>query len=194
MALFNEEEEAAFYSQDSDRAMAIMYGTMLENRLTDLIFLYLRPDKKVRNELFHPSGALGNFGVKIRLAYMMGILLPIPYSDLLIINKIRNAFAHKLGVTDFNKVPIDTWINDIEQIKALRKEVAGHAGSTDKFGRVFHIVLSQKLSDSRGAYQEAVRLLMHYLTMACNKLIELGKLADERRTGPLATGPPETPS
>jgi hypothetical protein len=48
------------------------------------------------------NGVLGTFSAKIRMAYALGLLLNEVYYDLLIINGIRNAFAHSLHEVYFD--------------------------------------------------------------------------------------------
>jgi DNA-binding MltR family transcriptional regulator len=102
----SEDERTAFYDQSSERSMAIVLSSIVENRLTELLQLLMRRDKSLDNEMFNPTGPLGPFGTKIRLAYMLRIASPETYKDLVIINKIRNKFAHDLSVTTFENQQI----------------------------------------------------------------------------------------
>jgi DNA-binding MltR family transcriptional regulator len=107
---FDNEDEIAFYDRHPHRTMAIALPVIIENHLTAILRKIMRPDTAVANELFQPSGPLGNFGAKIRLGYMLGLLAPATYKDLLTINKIRNEFAHRLTVKTFDDPPILGWI------------------------------------------------------------------------------------
>jgi DNA-binding MltR family transcriptional regulator len=95
-------EEAAFYEQGSDRAVAVVCTAIVENRLTDLIAAAMRDDTEVFKELFRASGPLGSLASKIRLAYLMRLLHGDIYRDLLIVTKIRNDFAHSVKITSFD--------------------------------------------------------------------------------------------
>jgi hypothetical protein len=65
------------------------------------------------------NGILGTFSNKIRVAYALGLLPPEAYADLLIINDIRNAFAHSLHRNvDFNNDHIK---DDCAKLEYLRK-------------------------------------------------------------------------
>jgi hypothetical protein len=92
--LENESEELAFYDHDSNRAVGVVWPAIVENRLTDALKAYLRPDDRVFGDLFRPDGALGTFGSKIRLGYMLGLYEEDLKDDLVQLTKIRNAFAH----------------------------------------------------------------------------------------------------
>jgi DNA-binding MltR family transcriptional regulator len=91
----SKDEEVAFYTHDSNRAVAVVWAAIIENRLTDVIKTAIRKDEKIASELFDPGGPLGNFGTKIRVAFMLGLVNRNVTDNLLIINKIRNKFAHR---------------------------------------------------------------------------------------------------
>jgi DNA-binding MltR family transcriptional regulator len=59
---------------------------------------FIRLTNAEEKRLFDGSqnAMLGTFSSKIRIAYAVGLLLSEIYTDLLIINDIRNAFAHSL--------------------------------------------------------------------------------------------------
>jgi hypothetical protein len=162
---FNDDETDAFYAHNSDRTMAIMYGIMLENRLTDIIKLGLHGDTAVRNELFQPSGALGNFAVKIRLAYVLGLLTREYYEDFINISKIRNGFAHKINVKSFHDQEIENLINKLSMVRILRATVdeAASKAHEDRFSRALHFALGENLKTPRLRYQECIRMYIHWL-------------------------------
>jgi hypothetical protein len=56
---------------DSDRVAAILGGAMLEDSLRKTLEHRLRPDKGMNDKLFKISGALGNLGPKIDVAYQL---------------------------------------------------------------------------------------------------------------------------
>jgi Mannitol repressor len=107
---------------DSERAVAIVVGSMIENRLERALLAKFRRDKKIEERMFQPSGPLGPFSVKIDLAFLIGMITPEAHKDLLIVKNIRNAFAHNLGIQNFrsqsiadnarNLKMIDTWIEE----------------------------------------------------------------------------------
>ena len=66
-------EETAFYNHDSNRAVAVVWPAIVENRLTDALRAAIRADKKVADELFRPDAPLGTFGSKVKLGYMLGL-------------------------------------------------------------------------------------------------------------------------
>lgn len=132
--LKDQDELDAYYMADPvhPRAAGIMWPIIVERRIDRLFELALRPDEKVRNELFRPSGALGNYGVKVQLAYLLGWIGEDIYRDLMTISKIRNRFAHCIEVKDFSDQRIGAWLNNLrgssllpEMLEKARKEAQG---------------------------------------------------------------------
>lgn len=113
----------------SDRAIAIIGAVLIDNGLRALISAHLRTDQAVDNELFQPTGPLGSLGPKARLAYMMSLVEKHAYDDILLVEHIRNRFAHRLDCNTFDHALI---------AKQIRKF------STDKISR---IALKPKYAD-----------------------------------------------
>jgi len=150
------------------RAAGIMWPLIVERRVTALFDLAIRPDEQVKNQLFQPSGALGSYGVKIQLAYLLGWLPKETYDDLVTISKIRNRFAHVIEVKDFSDQKIAAWLQNLqgsrrlpEMIEQLRKE--GHSGHLYTLERIaeeplsnFQFCISQMLYhlDRLGAHMK----------------------------------------
>jgi len=91
---------------DSDRAAALIGASMVENRLQETILAKVSHVPRVKERLFTSSGPLGSFGVKIDLAYMLGLLTKSAYNDLMIVKNIRNDFAHNLNIKNFQSQKI----------------------------------------------------------------------------------------
>src|SRR5215207_10013598 len=87
--------------KDSDRAAGLVAAAIVEQRLEEAIQFWMVADSAVQQSLFRPSGALGAFGVKIDLAYLMGVISSAGRSDLIILKSIRNDFAHRLELDSF---------------------------------------------------------------------------------------------
>jgi hypothetical protein len=87
---------------DSERAIAIVIGSMIETRLQRAIVARFRRNQALESSLFRPSGPLGTFSTKIDLACLMGLLSDEGHRDLKILKDIRNSFAHDLSIRDFS--------------------------------------------------------------------------------------------
>lgn len=89
-------------SLTSHRATAIVAASFVEEHLTTLLKSRLVSDKKTMDELFRPDGAIGSFGVKIKIGYLSGLYSKASMNELIIINKIRNKFAHDIDTACFD--------------------------------------------------------------------------------------------
>lgn len=117
-------EIEAFYEALRDRDRAIVLSAISENHLTSLVQLLMRRNEKdISRQLFNPSGPLGPFGTKIRVAYMLRILPPDVYKDLMIVSKIRNKFAHDLSIKSFDDQRITNWIKSMYHYKVFLSSV-----------------------------------------------------------------------
>jgi hypothetical protein len=146
-SLENEAEELAFYNHDSNRAVAVVWPAIVENRLTDALKAYMRPDESVSKELFRPEGALGTFGQKVKLAYMLGLYEEDLKNDLVLLTKIRNAFAHRVEITDFDTSPIRDFMDRMTTLK-VHRELLEHErkeNPQDGPGKARLLVLSNEL-------------------------------------------------
>lgn len=169
--LENKQEEIAFYEHDSHRAVAIAWAAIVENRLTAALKGAMRDNKKISDELFAPNGALGSFGVKIRLAYMLGIIHDDVMNDLSMVNKIRNEFAHKVEIIDFDMQPIRDYLNNlnvikvhVELLKRLKEE------QEDVF------ILQNELAENRSRYHLTIRFLTFKLVEIEKAILDSGRI------------------
>lgn len=88
------------FQNESDRAAAIVGAAVLYDQLKQIITHFLVDDPKEVKALFSPSGALGAFGDRISLAYLLNLISKTQRDDLKIIAWVRNRFAHRLyGLT-----------------------------------------------------------------------------------------------
>jgi len=107
-------------SESSHRAVAIVGGAFVENHLTTLLQTRLRRDEKLIPEMFRSAGPLGPFGTKINFGYLMGLYSQEAQRELATIKDIRNAFAHRLTLGDFDSSPAKEWCSNLklwEQVK-----------------------------------------------------------------------------
>jgi hypothetical protein len=163
--LENPVEESEFYNHDSNRAVAVVWPAIVENRLTDALRAYMRPDDVVAKELFRPEGALGTFGQKIRLAYMLGLYEKDLKDDLIYLSKIRNAFAHRVDISSFETPPIRDYMDKMIILKVHRDLLAKLKKETNSESeaktRLF--ILSNELIDYRNSFHLCIRFIIHKL-------------------------------
>jgi hypothetical protein len=124
--LDQQDEIDAYYLADPahPRAAGILWPILIDRRVDKLFDAALRPDKTVRNDLLQSNGPLGNYAVKIRLAYLLGWLGKDLFDDLIAIGKIRNRFAHAMEARDFSDQQISTWLKGMTSYSFIAKILA----------------------------------------------------------------------
>lgn len=172
----------AYYLNDPahPRAAGVMWPTLVERRIDQLFEIGFRPDKIVYNELFQPSGALGNYAVKVRLAYMLGWFQKDFYEDLLLISKIRNRFAHEIEVKDFSENRIFAWLSNmksyqllpgmLEHAKKRARDERGKPKPPKKSGEPrqvsaagYYLILKHTYDDPQSAFRFCIDMMLHQL-------------------------------
>jgi DNA-binding MltR family transcriptional regulator len=98
----------AAYSDESDRAAALLIASFLESGLSDGLKRSLVEDDSV-TRLFQAYGPLATLSGKIDIAFAVGLLTTEIKADLHLIRKIRNHFAHHPDLTDFTEAPVRDW-------------------------------------------------------------------------------------
>ena len=88
-------------ASSDDHTVAIIAGTIVEARLRQAIEKVIVRDAEIEKEMFRPSGPLGDFAAKIRLAFLLGIISKEGYDNLDILKTVRNRFAHWVEVENF---------------------------------------------------------------------------------------------
>lgn len=99
---------------ESDRAAAILGAAFLDALLEECITNFLVDDIKEVQRIFGPEQPLGSFGSRITIAFCLGLISRDEKSDLRIIQKIRNKFAHELPGISFEERRIS------DQCRALK--------------------------------------------------------------------------
>ncbi len=141
-----------------DRATAVMGAAYLEHALELLLKAHFRPLGKEENtRMFDGSqGAiLGTFSAKIRVAYATKLLHRNAYRALLLINDIRNVFAHSLHKVTFSDPDI---IEDCKTLLTLSAALTDNAGVTES-------------DRARKIYARVVRTLFVSLRMLMERVI-----------------------
>ena len=87
---------------ETDRGVVLVVAAFLDEQLEMLLTRHFIDDAKVARELLSNNGPLATFSSRIKLAYCLDLMHPEQYSDLQIIRKIRNEFAHSHTPADFS--------------------------------------------------------------------------------------------
>lgn len=89
-------------NNESDRGVALSIAEFLSFSLSDLLKSYLVDAPSSRALLDGFSAPLGDFSSRSKAAHAVGLLTDVQYSDLEIIRKIRNDFAHTWNEVSFS--------------------------------------------------------------------------------------------
>jgi DNA-binding MltR family transcriptional regulator len=157
------------------RAAGVMWAAIVERKVDKLFSIGLRPDQSVHNELFQPSGALGNYAVKVKLAYLLGWIGKEVYDDLTLLARIRNRFAHALEAKDFSDERINAWLGNMHVyqlipgvVSGLRERASADPSPTTQAAA---FTAEQLLdSDNVSAFRFCVDLIVHHLEQCGNNM------------------------
>jgi hypothetical protein len=86
---------------ETDRGAAILAAAYLDDRLREAISARFYNRGRTAAELLGPNGYLGQYAAKCKIAYCLGLYGKTILSDLTIIGKIRNLFAHSKQLLQF---------------------------------------------------------------------------------------------
>jgi DNA-binding MltR family transcriptional regulator len=107
------------FKTESDRSCAIIGGSITETVVMQTIKAFMIKDHK--DNLFSGFGPLSTFSSKIELAYNLGLIPPCAYTELNLIRKIRNFFAHDLNPElSLSKSPIRDFVMSLQYSKMYR--------------------------------------------------------------------------
>ncbi len=82
--------------RQTDRSAAIIGAAYVEDALEGLLSAhFVAGSKRDLEEVYGSDGPLSRFSAKTRMAYALGLLGPQTRSDLNLIRKVRNQFAHE---------------------------------------------------------------------------------------------------
>lgn len=114
-------QAAATFTKQSDRGSALIAVAWVDDALEACLRAFLRHDKNIADMLLQPEGPLGSFSSRIKTAYLLGIINASLYSDLDIMRKIRNDFAHVRHAVRFNDQSIKDRCKFLVGAKAFRR-------------------------------------------------------------------------
>ena len=121
------------YDEASERAVAIVGPAFLDTLLTEMLVNFLIDDEKEVQKLMQPDGPLGTFGAKISACYCLGLIGETIKSDLRLVAKVRNRFAHDLRA-DFSDEQIKSWCSALQwHRESMMREPPGDATTRDLF-------------------------------------------------------------
>ena len=106
------------FKTESDRSAGILCASFLEAQIKDRIIDFFADDK-TSNQLFYNNGPLSTFSNLIDMLFFLGFLTKDMRSDLTLIRKVRNYFAHHPEHTRFQDRPIVDWCKELTTSKGI---------------------------------------------------------------------------
>jgi len=158
--------------EQGDQTTAIMGAAYLEHALELLLKTFFRPmpKKEDQDRLYSGAsgGALGTFSAKIRIAYAAGIIHEKVHDALLLINDVRNVFAHSLHKVDFKNELVARDCQTLRNISPRLSEAARFKESTP--------------AEPIDIYSGIVAVLYHSIRAKIQSLTEEARIAAERKS------------
>lgn len=160
--------------QGDARSAAILAASFLEDRLQKAILARLVHDKVVIGEMFKGYGPLATFRAKIDLAFLMSIIAAPMRQHLHRIREIRNRFAHRLDVHDFEAIEIKDVSRKLPRIKdvaILHANVQALANKDEsrkplEFIAIWLTPLLSMPDTERNAYMNTLKIFLFMLELA----------------------------
>jgi len=89
------------FNKESDRGAVLVAGTILDERLKDILKSFLSDTKSTVDLLEGFNAPLGTFSARITACFSLGLIQKNEFEELNLIRKIRNEFAHTWDNTTF---------------------------------------------------------------------------------------------
>lgn len=111
-------EMVVMYQKESDRAAALLAASFLENEMKKRILDFL-VDEESSAKLFEHYHPLSTFSGLLEVTFALGLLTRPMLSDLTLIRKIRNYFAHHPKHVTFEQQPVSDWCRELTTAKGI---------------------------------------------------------------------------
>jgi DNA-binding MltR family transcriptional regulator len=112
------------FSMHTERGAVLNAAALVDEALAHAIQGYMIRSS-LKEYMFSPGRAFGDLGVRIRLAYLMGVISKNTYNELEVVREIRNRFAHDHNVKNFAHAAIAAHAAKFEFIPALKSVDVG---------------------------------------------------------------------
>jgi len=116
--LSDHNEMVVMYQKESVRAAALLAASFLENEMKKRILDFL-VNEESSAKLFEPYHPLSTFSGLVEVTFALGFLLRAMLSDLTLIRKIRNYFAHHPKHVTFEQAPVSDWCRELTTAKGI---------------------------------------------------------------------------
>ncbi len=109
LAIFVEE-----LKKETDRGLPLVGTALIDEKLHDTLNAFFIESKSTKNILTGSNAPLGTFSAKIGLCFSLGLIDECEYSEINLIRKIRNKFAHAKHGISFESDRIRSYCNSLE--------------------------------------------------------------------------------
>ncbi len=106
------------YHSESDRAAGVLAGSFIDEYTKKYLRSIMISDPKTE-EMLNGYGPLSSFSARIDCLYAFGFIDKDVYTNLNIIRKIRNHFAHHPEQTSFDDSPISDFCSNLSTAKPM---------------------------------------------------------------------------
>jgi hypothetical protein len=120
------------YAEPNERAIAIVGAAFLDRLLADMLANFFVDDEKESGKLLASDGQLGQFSARITTCYCLGLIGETIKSDLRLVGKIRNRFAHEVQI-DFSDPRIKSWCEALSWHRYAMGQPPAEATTRDLF-------------------------------------------------------------
>ncbi|WP_374675995.1 MltR family transcriptional regulator [Ideonella sp.] len=124
------------FSTESDRGAAVLAGSFLEAYVGDYLMSLIAQEKKSKqfvDQLTGANGALATFSQRSAVAYAFGLIDKQTFSDLSLIRKVRNHFAHHPTEATFDDDDAGPAINKLSAAQMIKTEAIGTEAEKNRF-------------------------------------------------------------
>lgn len=108
-----QEELKKELNNQSDRGVAIVCASILDEQLKDVLSSFFIENDRAKKELFNTGEPLSTFSSKIKMSYYLGLITENEYKNIEMIRKIRNDFAHRITGISFSDSSVKNRCNHL---------------------------------------------------------------------------------
>jgi DNA-binding MltR family transcriptional regulator len=169
-----------FYSQ-GDRGTALLACAWVDDTLASLVKSQLLSNAEIVEDMFRPDGTLGTFSSRIKIAYLMGLIDKPTHSDLDIIRRIRNEFAHVREDIRFTNPRVRSRCSELKVAKAYESGAGPIRSCRERFliscYFLSHIFLQQSNEQKRA--REMIPGILHSYVRRLGKMHQVLNALDQ---------------
>lgn len=133
LTLSDYQDMVIMFHEESERGAAVLAGSYLESFLGNYLESKM-VDRSLSKQIFGSNGVLNSFSQRIDFAQAFGYLHPVTCSQLNLIRKIRNHFAHHPKSASFAAAPASDWVRELVDLAKDNKGGSLFTPETDRRG------------------------------------------------------------